>query len=145
MRGPGKGDLEILRLSSIFARRSASFLRLRDASAPLQLPVGSLLGTAPESSKKRYDHYRLALRIDPSHVKARYYLAVALAEQGDFQAAGKEFQESLRVEPNLAEAHAGLARALSAQGKKDQALQHYQEAVRLLKSQSQNKNEGSNQ
>jgi hypothetical protein len=37
-------------------------------------------------------------------------------------------------------------RALSsAQGKKDQALQHYQEAVRLLKSQGQNKNEGSKQ
>ena len=90
-------------------------------------------------------HYRLALRIDPSNLKARYYLAVALAEQGDFQGAGKEFQESLRVEPNLAEAHAGLARALSAQGKKDQALEHYQEAVRLLKSQGQNKNEGSKQ
>jgi protein O-mannosyl-transferase len=90
-------------------------------------------------------HYRLALRVDPANVKARYYLAVALAEQGDFQGAGKEFQESLRVEPNLAEAHAGLARALSAQGKKDQALQHYQEAVRLLKSQGQDKNEGSKQ
>jgi protein O-mannosyl-transferase len=88
-------------------------------------------------------HYRLALRIDPANVKARYYLAVTLAEQGDFQGAGKEFQESLRIEPNLAEAHAGLARALSAQGKKDEAVRHYQEAVRLLKSQGQNKNEGS--
>jgi protein O-mannosyl-transferase len=90
-------------------------------------------------------HYRLALRIDPASVKARYYLAVSLAEQGDFQGAGKEFQESLRIEPNLAEAHHGLARALSAQGKKEEAVRHYQEAVRLLKSQSQNKNEGSQQ
>ena len=88
--------------------------------------------------------YRLALRIDPAHVKAHYYLAVALAEQGDFNGAGKEFREALRIEPNLAEAHAGLARALSAQGKKDQAVQHYQEAVRILKSQSQNQNEGFN-
>jgi len=77
-------------------------------------------------------------------VKAHYYLAVAFAGQGDFEAADKEFQEAIRIEPNLAEAHAGLARALSAQGKKDQAVQHYQEAVRLLKSQSQNMNEGSN-
>ena len=77
-------------------------------------------------------------------MKARYYLAVALAEQGDFEAADKEFREALRIEPNLAEAHAGLARALSAQGKKDEAVQHYQEAVRLLKLQSRNTNEGSN-
>jgi len=90
------------------------------------------------------DHFRQALRIDPAHVKAHYYLAVAFAGQGDFEAADKEFQEAIRIEPNLAEAHAGLARALSAQGKKDQAVQHYQEAVRLLKSQSQNSNEGSN-
>ena len=67
-----------------------------------------------------------------------------LAEQGDFEGADKEFREALRIEPNLAEAHAGLARALSAQGKKDQAVQHYQEAVRILKSQSQNQNEGFN-
>jgi protein O-mannosyl-transferase len=90
------------------------------------------------------DHFRQALRIDATHMKARYYLAVALAGLGDFGAADKEFREALRVEPNLAEAHAGLARALSAQGKKDEAVQHYQEAVRLLKSQSQNMNEGSN-
>jgi Tfp pilus assembly protein PilF len=77
-------------------------------------------------------------------VKARYYLAVALAEQGDFAGADKEFRQALRLEPNLAEAHAGLARALSAQGKKDEAVRHYQEAVRLLKSQSQNQNEGFN-
>jgi tetratricopeptide (TPR) repeat protein len=89
-------------------------------------------------------HYRLALRIDPAHVKARYYLATALAAQGDFEGARKEFQESLRVEPNLAEAHAGLARTLSAQGKKDEAVRHYHEAVRLLKSQSQHKNERPN-
>ena len=90
------------------------------------------------------DHFRQALRIDATHMKARYYLAVALAGMGDFGAADKEFREALRVEPNLAEAHAGLARALSAQGKKDEAVQHYQEAVRLLKSQNQNANEGSN-
>jgi len=87
-------------------------------------------------------NYRRALHSDPAHVKARYYLAVALAEQGDFEGASKEFQESLRLEPNLAEAYAGLARVLTAQGKKDQAVRHYQEAVRLLKSQSQNQNEG---
>src|SRR5215813_12878864 len=86
-------------------------------------------------------NYRLALRIDPSNLKARYYLAVALAEQGDLEGASKEFRESLHADPNLAEAHAGLARALTAQGKKDEAVRHYQEAVRLLKSQSQNKNE----
>ena len=90
------------------------------------------------------DHFRQALRIDATHVKARYYLAVALAGQGDFKAADKEFREALRIEPNLAEAHAGLARALSAEGKKDEAVQHYQEAVRLLKLQSRNTNEGSN-
>jgi Tfp pilus assembly protein PilF len=71
-------------------------------------------------------------------VKALFYLAVALAGEGDFEGADKEFREALRVEPNLAEAHAGLARALSAQGKKDEAVRHYQEAVRLLKSQNTN-------
>ena len=88
-------------------------------------------------------NYRLALGSDPTHVKAHYYLAIALSEQGDFQGASKEFREALRVEPELAEAHAGLARALSAQGKKDEALQHYQEALRLLKTRSQQANEGS--
>jgi Tfp pilus assembly protein PilF len=88
------------------------------------------------------DHFRQALLIDPAHVKAHYYLAMALAEQGDFEGAGKEFREALRVEPYLAAAHEGLARALSAQGKKDEAVQHYQEALRLLK--SQNQNEGFN-
>ena len=122
--------------------RQALFFAPQDARAHYNL--GQIL-VRQRKWEEAIQHYRLALGIDPAHVKARYYLAVALAEQGDFEAAGKEFQESLRAEPNLAEAHAGLARALSAQGKKDQALQHYQEAVRLLRSQSQNKNEGAKQ
>jgi Flp pilus assembly protein TadD len=121
--------------------RQALFFAPQDARAHYNL--GQIL-VRQGKLEEAIQHYRLALRIDPAHVKARYHLAVTLAEQGDFNGAGKEFREVLRIEPNLAEAHAGLARALSAQGKKDQAVQHYQEAVRLLKSPSENMNEGSN-
>jgi protein O-mannosyl-transferase len=121
--------------------RQALFFAPQDARAHYNL--GQIL-VRQGKLEEAIQHYRLALHIDPAHMRARYHLAVTLAEQGDFNGAGKEFREVLRIEPNLAEAHAGLARALSAQGKKDQAVQHYQEAVRLLKSQSQNVNEGSN-
>ena len=122
--------------------RQVMLLAPEDGRAPYHLgQIFSRQGKFDEAIR----HYRLALRIDPSNLKARYYLAVALAEQGDFEGASKEFRESLRADPNLSEAHAGLARALTAQGKKDEAVRHYQEAVRLLRSQSQNKNEVSEQ
>ena len=118
-------------------------LRYSPSDASAHYNAGRIL-LEQRKLEEAMDLFRQALRIDPTHVKARYYLAVALAGQGDFEGADKEFREALRSEPNLAEAHAGLARALSAQGKKDEAVQHYQEAVRLLKSPSQNMNEGSN-
>ena len=68
-------------------------------------------------------------------------LGTARTTQGQLDRAIDSFQAGLRVQPNVPELHDGLARALVLQGRKEEALQHYREALRLLKSQSQNKDE----
>jgi Flp pilus assembly protein TadD len=76
-------------------------------------------------------HYREALRIRPSFIKARTNLALEYASQGQFAEAAAEFKELLVYEPLNVAARGELAFALARQGKEQEAVAEYTEALRL--------------
>ena len=76
-------------------------------------------------------HYRSALQIKPTYIKARIGLAIVLLSLGRDNEAVKCLDEALRIKPDSAEAHANMGRALARQGNTDRAIQHFEEALRL--------------
>jgi len=75
--------------------------------------------------------FRSALAIDPTLVRARMGLAVALSWSGDAGAAAEAFTEVVRREPANLEARYDLGLVLSALGRNAEALQSFDAALRL--------------
>ena len=78
------------------------------------------------------DHYRAAMRINPSYAGVYYNLGSILAKRGQLDDAIRHFRQALALRPNFADAHEGLGRALALQGNSEEAAFHYREALRIL-------------
>ena len=76
-------------------------------------------------------NFRHTLQVTRDNYLVNNYLGVALAQQGEPEAAIPEFQEALRINSDNAEAHNNLGRALSGTGNLAAAIQEYQEALRI--------------
>lgn len=110
-----------------FARLDAQDLVMR-ASRPVAQRGGFLDGE-PLPEQERSDMKAMlkqAVLLDPGNAKAHMGLGHLLQEEGNSQAAGREFCEALRLNPRLARAHAGLGRALLADGRRDEARREFQ-------------------
>jgi tetratricopeptide (TPR) repeat protein len=58
-------------------------------------------------------------------------LGVAIANNGQFDEAIRQYQEAIRLKPDYADAHYNLGNALFKYGRIDEAIGEYQEAIRL--------------
>ncbi len=67
----------------------------------------------------------------PQNARAHCHVGVALAKEGQLDAAIWWYHAALAIDPTDAVAHNNLANALLRQGSADEAIQHYREAVRL--------------
>lgn len=72
-----------------------------------------------------------ALEVTENNALAHNNLAVALADDGERQAAVAHFREAIRIKPNHFSAHFNLANHLVTLGRGDQAVFHYREAIRF--------------
>jgi predicted CXXCH cytochrome family protein len=72
-----------------------------------------------------------AIALDPDLAEAHQNLAVALAESGQFDRAGKAFLDALRIRPYDARTHANFGKLLVSKNDTAQALYEYQKAVAL--------------
>ncbi|MFC1815007.1 tetratricopeptide repeat protein, partial [Thermodesulfobacteriota bacterium] len=92
------------------------------------------LGVALEKKGRKAEaiqHFREALRIDPSCIKAHNNLGGLLAEQGKINEAIAHFKEALQIDPDDATADFNMGKALSEQGRLDEAVHFYSAVVRL--------------
>jgi tetratricopeptide (TPR) repeat protein len=78
------------------------------------------------------EHYREAVRINPSSANMRYNLALALAEAGRWEEAVREFRLALHLDPSLAEARYRLGVSLARSGRLAEALDALRAAARAL-------------
>ena len=67
-------------------------------------------------------HLTVASEKKPKELRPRIYMAEALAQTGDWAAAGKAYQSVLELDPNAAAAYAGRGRALAKLGQYDEAM-----------------------
>lgn len=76
--------------------------------------------------------YRAALALDPDYAPAHVRLAEALERTGQFDAAGREYEQAARLDPANAHAHAGLGRLALAAGDANAAVRHLSRARELV-------------
>ena len=75
--------------------------------------------------------YRHTLDVTTDNYWINYNLGVALANQGDLDAAIHEYQAALRINPEYAKAHNNLGFAFTGKGNLDAAIREYREALRI--------------
>ncbi|KAL0035288.1 hypothetical protein WJX79_010558 [Trebouxia sp. C0005] len=76
-------------------------------------------------------HYRHALRMNPSHFRALKLLGSALYAQGDLQGACTALQSALQLNPAYADAYCDLGCALCALGRVEDAKEAFGNAARV--------------
>jgi len=99
---------------SLDPRNAAAYSGLADATERFH--------TDSESNAKRLQWVRQALEIDPNLAEAHASLAMRLEDDGQDDAAEKEFKLSLSLNPSYSFAHHWYAELLSDQGRIDEAL-----------------------
>jgi protein O-mannosyl-transferase len=75
--------------------------------------------------------FRHTLHVTADNSFINYNLGVALAENGDLDAAIREYREAVRISPNFTEAHTNLGIALAKKGNLDAAIREFGEALRI--------------
>jgi tetratricopeptide (TPR) repeat protein len=76
--------------------------------------------------------FRHALDVTSSNYLAHHNLGVALADEGRFAEAIKQYQAALQIEPNAANVQTDYGNALAKSGRMPEAIAHYQQALRAL-------------
>ncbi len=115
---------------------SAALLRQAQVRHPGDFWINYNLGNAlcgcrPPHHEEAIGYFRAALAIRPSSAEAQSYLAQALFDKGDREAALPAWQQALAVDPKFTLARLGLAGALDALGRHEEALVCYQKAAEL--------------
>ncbi len=75
--------------------------------------------------------WRRAVQFDPEDGKARFYLGVALVQQGQLEEAIAQLQKSVEFDPNNALAYSSLARALAQGGKLEEGIEAYKKSLEV--------------
>ncbi len=76
-------------------------------------------------------HWLEAVKLSPDNIQARYFLALELAREKQFEPAIVQFQEVIRREPGLATAHLNLGVALMQLKRPEEALGPFERAAEL--------------
>jgi tetratricopeptide (TPR) repeat protein len=76
--------------------------------------------------------FRHALDVTSGNYLAHHNLGVALADEGRFAEAIKQYQAALQIEPNAANVQTDYGNALARSGRIPEAIAHYQAALRAF-------------
>ena len=101
---------------------------------PASAEVRHLLANALHSQGKlaeAVEHYREAVRLDPTRGESVYDLGIACVQQGNLEEAISAFQRTVELRPTFAPAYNNLGKALRMQGRSKEALAAMREAARL--------------
>jgi len=92
------------------------------------------LGIALFSKQKNEEaisHYKMALKLKPSHAKAHYNLGIVLLADQKNEKSISHYKMALKLNPNFTNAHYNLGIVLLQKGAMKEAVHHFRETVRL--------------
>jgi cytochrome c-type biogenesis protein CcmH/NrfG len=107
--------------------QAVTLARHRVAAAPGDVAARIVLGRAEAALGRfeaAYDSFRHALRVDPRHIDALYYLGITAGVL-----AGAEHERLFALAPGSARAHQLLAQSYQAQGRPHEAVGAYKAAL----------------
>jgi Flp pilus assembly protein TadD len=105
-------------------------VRLRSKDATANNALGAALLAAGRSDQG-ITYLRAALTTNPDYFDAQYNLAIALAQQNDFQGASQHFAAALHLQPQDANVEANLGAALAELGQIAAAKSHFRHALQI--------------
>lgn len=105
--------------------------REKNAVGHYKLGIAHLMGETP-ALQKAYIQFQKAVRLDPRHRNARYFLGHIYFQQEKYDEAINSFQKVISIDSDYSEAHNYLGRIYSLQEKFDLAIASYQTALKNL-------------
>ena len=84
-----------------------------------------------QKNKEAISHYKMAIKLKPTHVKAHYNLGNRLVAEGKNKEAISHYKMAIKLKPTYAKAHNNLGVALLNKGRTSEAISHYKMAIQL--------------
>jgi len=109
-------------------------IRVTDKKYPGSPVVHNNLGIALVAEGKNEEaisHYKMAIKLKPSHANAHNNLGNALSAERKIEEAISHYKMAIKIKPSHANAHNNLGNALSAERKIEEAISHYKMAIKI--------------
>ena len=84
-----------------------------------------------QKNKEAISHYKMAIKLRPTHVKAHYNLGNRQVAEGKNKEAISHYKMAIKLKPTHVKAHYNLGNRLVAEGKNKEAISHYKMAIKL--------------
>jgi protein O-mannosyl-transferase len=109
-------------------------IRVADKKNPNLAIIYNNLGIAlfaEQKNEEAISHYKMAIKLKPTHTKAHYNLGIILFAEGKNEEAISHYKMAIKLNPNFTNAHYNLGIILFAKGKNEEAISHYKMAIKL--------------
>ena len=93
--------------------------------------LGIALRADEQKNEEAISHYKMAIKLDPTHTKAHYNLGNALSAERKTEEAIFHYKMAIKLKPDFPEAHINFGNRLFAQEKTEEAISHYKMAIKL--------------
>lgn len=87
------------------------------------------LASLPGNPQQAFVSLQKAIKLNPGHRDAHYYLGHLYARQGKLQQAEEEFRAALRIDPDYSEAYTYLGHMLVQQDRWPEGIEAYRQAL----------------
>jgi hypothetical protein len=109
-------------------------IRVTDKKYPALAIIHNNLGIALFAENKNEEaisHYKMAIKLKPTHTKAYYNLGIALFADRKNEEAIFHYKEAIKLNPNYTNAHYNLGIVMLQKGDMKEAVYHFRATVRL--------------
>ena len=109
-------------------------INVTDKQYPNLAIIHNNLGIALFADRKNEEaisHYKMAIKLKPTHTKAYYNLGIALFADRKNEEAISHYKMAIKLNPNFTDAHYNLGVILFQKGEMKEAVYHFRRALRL--------------
>jgi protein O-mannosyl-transferase len=110
-------------------------IRVTDTKHPSFAVIHNNFGVALFADRKNEEaisHFKMAIKLMPTDIKAHYNLGIALFAGQKNEEAIAHYKMAIKLQPNYTSAHYNLGNALFAVKKTEEAISHYKMAIELM-------------
>ena len=109
-------------------------IKVTDKKYPNLAIIHNNLGIALFADRKNEEaisHFKMAIKLKPTHTKAYYNLGIALFADRKNEEAISHYKMAIKLNPNLTDAHYNLGVILLQKGEIKEAVYHFRKTLRL--------------